>query len=154
VSEQPLDPEVNALANALAHLQPRPAMLDRDALLFRAGQASASRGWKWPLAAFASLLIAVGLGVTLLVRPQPIVSERIVYIQVPVAAVETTTEPKPEPPTPVVVEWTLHEAETPLPLSNYQRLEEHLLRWGFDGLPTAPHIPSPKETRESLLQSL
>jgi hypothetical protein len=47
-----------------------------------------------------------------------------------------------------------HNVETP-PQTDYQRLQEHLLRWGFDGLPAAPHTqPPPRETPESLLHSL
>ena len=120
--------------------------------MFRAGQASAPRGWKWPLATAVSTLAAIGLGVALLLRPQPPVVERTIIVKVTVPAAETP-EPKPLPPTPDTAALVSHEAEPP-PLSEYQRLEEHLLRWGFDGLPQAPHVPAPKETRDSLLNSL
>src|SRR5437762_16267 len=98
MSEQNVDPEVNALADLLGQMKPRPATLDREALMFRAGQASAPRGWKWPLATFASTLAAIGLSVALLVRPPITASERIVYVKVPapLPAAETTT---PEPNT-------------------------------------------------------
>src|SRR5262249_30724133 len=77
VPGQTRTPALNARAGALAGLKPRPAALDRDALMFRAGRASAPRGWKWPLATAALSLVALGLGIALLVRPQPQVVERI-----------------------------------------------------------------------------
>ena len=42
-----IDPRLNEVAAALASLAPRPAALDRDRLLFRAGRASAPRPWFW-----------------------------------------------------------------------------------------------------------
>jgi hypothetical protein len=152
MSEQHFASELNAVADALAHLKPRPAALDRDTLMFRAGQASAPRRWKWPLATAASTLVAIGLGVALLLRPQPPAVERIKYVEVKVP-VPQTPEPKPMPPTPDTNSLVSQEPEA-LPLTNYQRLQYHLRRWGFDGLPPAPHEPSPKETPDSLLNSL
>jgi hypothetical protein len=154
VSEQPIDPELIAVAGALAHLKPRPAALDRDNLMFRAGQASAPRGWKWPLATALATVVAVGLGFALLVRPQPAVVEHTVYVKVQVPAPETPvpqSQPQPRPPDTAAL--VSHEPEPPR-MSDYQRLEDHLLRWGFDGLPPAPHVPALKETRDSLLNSL
>lgn len=152
MSEQNLNPELTALTDALLHLKPRPAALDRDLLMFRAGQASAPRGWKWPLAAAASALLALGFGIALLMRPQPPVVERTIVVKEPVRAPETAP-PTPTPPAPDTATLVSHESEPP-PLSDYQRLEEHLLRWGFDGLPLAPYAPPAKETRDSLLKSL
>jgi hypothetical protein len=153
VSEQNLDHELNALAEALTHLKPCPAILDRDTLLFRAGQASAPHSWKWTLAAGVSTLVAVGLGIALLLRPQPPSVVETVYVQVP-APQTPTPEPQPVPPTPETPALVSQEIELPPPQSDYQRLRDHLLRWGFDGLPRAPHETSPKETRDSLLKSL
>ncbi len=103
MSEQNVDPEVNALADSLARMKPRPATLDRDALMFRAGQVEAPRGWKWPLATIASMLVAVGLGVALLTRPPADATERVVYMKVPAASTNPelpeTPEPKPIPTT-------------------------------------------------------
>lgn len=154
MSEQPIDLELKAVADALAQLKPRPAALNRDALMFRAGQASAPRGWKWPVATAASALVAIGLGVALLIRPQPPVVERTIVVKVTVPAAETPApQPKPLTPTPDTAALVSQEPD-PSPLSDYQRLEDHLLRWGFDGLPPAPHVPAPKETRDGLLNSL
>lgn len=152
MSEQPIDPELTAVADALAHLKPRPAELDRDMLMFRAGRASAPRGWTWPLATAAAALVALGLGVALLVRPQPPVVEHTVYVEVQIPVHETPA-PQPQPPAADTAALVSEEPEPPR-LSEYQRLEDHLLRWGLDGLPPAPHVPAPKETRDSLLKSL
>ena len=155
MSEQEVPPDLSALADALAGLKPRPAALDRDTLMFRAGRASAPRGWRWPLATAVSALIALSLGVALLVRPQPRVVERIEYVRV---EVPVPAPPAPETPTPVPTpadapSLVTHEDEAP-PRSGVRRLEYHLSRWGFDGLPPAPHAPPPKETPDSLLRSL
>lgn len=151
--EQELNPGLSALADALAGLKPRPAALDRDALMFRAGRASAPRRWAWPLATVAVSLVALGLGVALLVR-QPRVVERIEYVRVEVPVPAPPTPETPPVPTPAdAPSLVTHEEEAP-PLSGVRRLEDHLLRWGLDGLPPAPHAPPPKETPDSLLRSL
>jgi len=156
VSEQNVDPELSVLADALAHLKPRPAALDRDALMFRAGRASAPLGWKWPLATTASTLTAVALGIALLIRPQPPVVEHTntIYVNV-IPPVPEAIKPEPkaiapsEPPALVS-----HTVDTP-PRTDYQRLEDQLLRWGLDGQPAAPHTQQPpRETPDSLLHSL
>jgi hypothetical protein len=149
------DAELTTLAAALAQMRPRPPALDRDGLMFRAGQASAPRGWKWPLATVASTLVAIGLGIALLVRPQPPIVVRTEYVEVIVPAPEM---PAPESkPTPALAEnpaLVSHEVETSPPMSDYQRLQDHLLRWGFDGLPPAQQTPVPQQTPEKLLRSL
>jgi len=154
VSEQELNPDLSALADALAGLKPRPAALDRDALMFCAGRASAPRRWGWPLVTAAVSLLALGLGVGLFVR-QPLVVERIEYVrvEVPVPAPPAPETPAPVPTPADTPSLVTHEDEAP-PLSGVRRLEDHLLRWGFDGLPPAPHAPPPKETPDSLLRSL
>ena len=155
MSEQEVPPDLSALADALAGLKPRPAALDRDTLMFRAGRASAPRRWAWPLATAAVSLVALGLGVALFVRSQPRVVERVEYVRV---EVPVPAPPAPETPTPVPTpadapSLVTHEDEAP-PRSGVRRLEYHLSRWGFDGLPPAPHAPPPKETPDSLLRSL
>ena len=79
----------------LASLAPRAARLDRDRLMFLAGQASAAtgtieplrRGWAWPAAFSAMTALAAALRVMVLTHPEPRVIEKIV--RVPVEVVES-----------------------------------------------------------------
>jgi hypothetical protein len=143
------DPELDALAGALRGLTPRVHGLDREALLFRAGRASAPRPWAWPLATAAAMLTAAVLGGILLTRPGPPPRERTVHIVVVRPETPAPQEPTPDPPPAPV------DAVSPGAVTRYRRLQEHLLRWGLDGLPTPPPAP-PREpaTVDSLLQSL
>jgi hypothetical protein len=149
-----LDPRLNDVAAALAALAPRPPALDRDRILFNAGRASAPRPWFWRLSAAASTSAALVLAAILLVRPAPTPIERVVYVRV-------TPPPVPAPPKQVVpTPPAPPESEPPepgysWPTTPYTRLEDRLLRWGFDGL-DEPSLPpaAPQETLKSLLQSL
>jgi hypothetical protein len=80
MSEDIREPEMTALETALAGLAPRPACIDRDRLMFLAGQRSAARrGWLWPCASAALASAATLLSVLLLYRPEP----RIVRVPSP-----------------------------------------------------------------------
>ncbi len=63
--------ELNNLARSLARLVPRPAAIDRDALLFEAGKRSVRAPYAWIAVACGMTLIATILAVALLVRPEP-----------------------------------------------------------------------------------
>jgi hypothetical protein len=90
------DTELTELEAALRGLQPR-ADLDRAAVCFRAGRASARSGWVWPLAAVASAATAAVLGFLLLTRPVPPAVERIVVVTVPVPTPAPPDAPQPAP---------------------------------------------------------
>ncbi len=154
---EPLEPRLNEVAAALAALRPSPPALDRDRLLFNAGQASVSRPWLWRIAA-ASTAAAVVLAAILILRPAPPPVERVVYVRV---------EPAPQPPPPKTEAQSLPpsapaESEPPAapplyssPSTPYTRLEDRVLRWGLDGLAEpAPPPAAPPETLDSLLKSL
>jgi hypothetical protein len=147
MSGQDPTPELAALEGQLRLLAPREGSLDRDALLYRAGQASARGGWLWPLTAAVSTLTAVALGVALASHPGPRVVERVVYVPVerpaPEAPRDTSVgEPiSPEPARPIA----LHE------LPPHLRLREQLLRWGLDGLGEAPVTSAPAPHARDLL---
>jgi hypothetical protein len=70
-SEKKLPDELTALEAALRGLQPPAARIDRDRLMYLAGQASVSPNvkkpvaWGWPLVTAASLLLALSFGVQL-----------------------------------------------------------------------------------------
>jgi hypothetical protein len=106
---------------ALGALVPRAERLDRERLMFLAGQASVelqnsqpgttrqSRArWAWPAACTTMTGIAAALLVALTIRPAPQVVERIVTVpaapQEPVAAVvQGRVEPESEMPSAAVV---------------------------------------------------
>jgi hypothetical protein len=105
--EEDLPPELRSLEAALASLAPRRDRLDRDRLLFLAGQesvrtkaiAAAPRAWRlaWPAAFSGMTAVAAALLVLLLARPQPGAVERIVYVP---AAQPKAAEPAAKPAVP------------------------------------------------------
>src|SRR5258708_7360012 len=93
MSNEPTD--LSAFQQHLAEVAPHPGRLERDALLFAAGQAAGRRGRFWPALAAALALVSAGLGTTLLLRPPRVVEvERVVTVTVPV--VIPTPVPVPE----------------------------------------------------------
>jgi hypothetical protein len=143
------DSALDALADALRGLAPRAGALDRDRLMFRAGRASASRGWAWPLAALASTAAAVALGVLLWARPgpPPRVVEHVVYLpaEVPPRAADQPAA-SPDGDGTGTGSW-----------SSYLQMLPRLARWGLDGLPPPPEPPADREgppTVDALLQAL
>ncbi len=146
MSERPEELELTALASALRDLRPSPETLDRAALMYRAGRASA-RGWIWPSATAAAGALAMVLGVLLFLRPVPSAVERVVYLP--------ATQPEPSVTTP-------EESAPPLPddagqggWSRYVHLQEQILDHGLDGLPAPSSTPQEQvPSIESLLRSL
>jgi len=144
------DPGLAGLEAALAALVPMPGRIDRDTLLFRAGQASvSSRGWAWPAAAMALGLLATTLGVVLAAGLPHAPIERVVYVTIkeppPSVQVLPTPEPKAVSPGPIAV------SQSPM---SYLQLERQVARWGLDGVPAMPEAlpPSgPPLTRENAL---
>ena len=91
--EQDRQDDLNAFEAALAALTPRSDRLNRDRLMFLAGQAShrdtRPRRGSWPAAFVAMTTVAAGLLVALVARPPQVVErvvERVVEVQVPAAA--------------------------------------------------------------------
>ena len=80
MSDEALDPELNALEAGLQALAPRAPAINRDRLLFLAGRASAKRraaGWR--ALAVGSTLAAAGLGLVLCFRPPSRVEVEVVH---------------------------------------------------------------------------
>jgi hypothetical protein len=140
-------PEVTAVERALRELSPRPAVLDRDAILFRAGQSAAPRSRLWPLATALAVSVAVVLGVRLALLPGPRVVERIVRVPVVVAA-------PPDKPAGPAEEREPASPGPDSPAPSYQtpqhRLQERLLLWGLDGLGEIRPDPEPPRFRSPL----
>jgi hypothetical protein len=147
MSEPHSDRPLAELEAALKALAPAPARLDRDRLLYRAGQASAPRpGWQWPAAAAAIALTAGTLTGSLAFRPGPQTIERIVY--------RTAPSPAPQPPPKAPAERPEGTPAQPaLPLvgeavarnvapDGYLRMRDQVLRWGVEALPSSAPLPA------------
>lgn len=111
---------------ALASLRPV-GSLDRDRLMFRAGQLSARRrSLAWPAATLAMAMVAVALSAVLLGRPGATPSERIVYV--PVRETRYVREP--------AVAGTVKVPAAPWPdAARYLELRRRVLSEGMDALP-------------------
>jgi hypothetical protein len=120
------DPSLTALEAALAGLAPASGTVDRDAVLFRAGQAAAQRGWFWPAWASLSTAAALMFGVLLAMRTPP--SPRVEYVYVPRETPELSPEPTPAAPVPTFT------------LPDYLRLQERVMEEGLDALPPSSPI--------------
>ena len=122
------EPELMALAKTLASLAPAGGV-NRDVLLFRAGQASVHRRWAWPIYAGVSTLAVLGLAAILLLRPPQIIhDERVVVVYVP--------EPSPSPILPPEQEMSLTSIEDAPHLDSDSFLfRREVLRHGVDAFP-------------------
>ncbi|HEX8203766.1 MAG TPA: hypothetical protein VF590_25035 [Isosphaeraceae bacterium] len=145
---EPSDPELSALAAALAGLAPARSRLDRDRTIYRAGQAAArpavpTRG-PWPALAAVLALVALGQAVRPANRPPAEVVERIVLVPAPavdpIPAIASVPEPEPAPVVALAPPRADRGAGTGR--TAYERLAGQVLRYGLDGLP--PPLPAPE----------
>jgi hypothetical protein len=148
VSPSP-DPELNAFEAALGSLLPARSRIDRDLVMFRAGQASlrssrlGPRAWNAIAASLA--IVALGEGVLLANRPPPQIVKEVVVIREPVTA------PAPLPVVQPLEHSVAAEVSVSLPIERplslgqtaYARLTSQVLRYGLDGLPASHTIASP-----------
>jgi hypothetical protein len=151
MSHENLDPKLLALESALAALSPAPGRLDRDRLLFRAGQAAAGRRWLWPCATAALAIVSAALGIFVAVRPEPQPVVQVVYVPF-----------KDSESSPPANAYSTPDGEAvalrPEALSYFQ-LEQLVGRWGVDALPesarsesgdSAPPQPHTMDLRSNL----
>jgi hypothetical protein len=142
MSEQTRDAELAELETALAALRPAPAAFDRDRLMFRAGVTAARRHrWLWPGTTAALALLAAGLGMALVFRPNPQVVERVVC------------RDRDEPPAPPAVVDVPADSASNQAVERYFRFRDELLSRGIDAIPESPAGP-PAESPERIEQSL
>jgi hypothetical protein len=139
LSEQ-IDEGLRQIEAALRGLSPMGGRLDRDRLMYLAGQASAvgpetrqsATGvasytrFAWPLATAASLLMAMTLGVALIFSPRA--GERIVYVDRPNAGGSAAMVSFPSAPAD-----SSHAAGSDQ--DNYLQLRNLVLTRGVDALP-------------------
>jgi hypothetical protein len=123
---EPRPEELSDLERALSGLVPHAGELSRDRTMFRAGQASARRGWGWPVAVALPSLAAAVLGWLLFTRPSEHFHTRIV---VEVREVPVPSAPSAEP-TRVPERLPVADASPA-----YLRQRQQAERWGVDSLP-------------------
>jgi len=130
------DHDLIAFENALGSLAAGRSRLDRDRLMFQAGQASALNRpspWGltlWKTAASSFALIAFGEAMFLASRPaNPPVERVVVVVREPAPA------PAPETVVPPVSPLPTGRLSLPLGTTPSERLTAQLLRYGLDGLP-------------------
>lgn len=146
--EQPNDDSLTPVEQALASFSPQSLRLDRDRLMFLAGQASAAglpvsnvqkqSSRAWPLSTAALAVCAAALGVALVIRPAP--EEKIIYRDrfvtrpaesQPIAPV--TPLDSPDLPT-VAADSIEARSFSVLPRNNYLRSRDVAFRLGLDAL--------------------
>ena len=155
MSEQiPPDPELTEIEAALGALAPSRSRLDRDRLMFRAGQAARrppTVRWAWPSIAAALAIVALGEAVALRQRPGPRDFEGLPVAQQPVAP-----NPKEPAPAPVVilVQTPMEPGPAVAPmLMGYEQLRSQILRLGIDSLPEPTPLASRFEISEPASRS-
>jgi hypothetical protein len=127
---RPDEKKLSELERLLAALPPRPTSLDRDNLLFRAGQESMKRSWIWPLVA-VTMSVATGcLAMVLVLRPAPEPIVRIVHVE---ASAPASRHAAPRPPDPNVP--PVYPEQAPPSALSYWRMQQQALRFGVEGLP-------------------
>jgi hypothetical protein len=145
MSNEPTD--LNAFEHHLAEVAPHPGGLDRDALLFAAGQAAGRRGRFWPVLCATLALVSAGLSTALVLRPARVVEvERVVTVTVEVPVPVQVPAPELAPATsddrPPL-------AATPLEPDQVRgmRLRERVLREGVGVLPSTVWAMPPAQSR-------
>jgi len=144
MSESGANSELGALEAALRALQPAPADLNRDTLMFRAGQASMPRQrWTWPAATAALFVATIGLSAAHFWRATAEPQERIVYVTLPPTADAVHSPAQNNQSLPEVSLRDVVAASEPTvsPLS-YVQLREQVARHGVDAMPEAPRVMS------------
>jgi hypothetical protein len=139
--------DLNATEASLAALVPIPAALDRDRLMFQAGRAApAGFHWGWPAATGILAAVAAALALVMILRP-PVVTETVV-VRSPVESAPAPPPSKTAPelsegPEIVALAPPAGQAESLAP-AGYLRLQEQILHWGLDALPSGP-LTAPAE---------
>ncbi len=137
MSDQYDDREMIDLENALSSLSPAPSGIDRDGLMFQAGQSSARRrGRIWPLGAAALAGAAIVLGAALVARPAPTVTERVVYVPI---------ERPRTPPYVSAARGAGTGGPEQAPVMDYFALRAKVLAEGLDALPEPQTSRRPRE---------
>jgi len=150
MSESTSDPKITALEKSLTALVPVPGRIDRDQLLFRAGQASVrTRPWLWPTSTALLGIVVCVLGTALALRPAPATVERVVYVPGrPFADTSTATAPSTvtSPSSPGVSSSIADARNVWSSSPEYLQQRNQAIRWGVEALPPAPAVASSMQT--------
>jgi hypothetical protein len=156
--------ELKRIEQALAGLAAAPPRLDRDRLMFLAGQArvqgtgyrvQGSAGMLWRATSAALAATSLALAVVLLTRPSP--PERIVYRDREVTVARAAAQAPSTVAAPPRA-FATAPAAAAIPADNYVRSRDVALRLGLDALGNWPsegsQAESPPPTYRSLLEAL
>ena len=142
MSQKPMKNDLAAVEATLGALRPAPSGVDRDRLMYLAGEAAAGRSlgrrrqradWLWPCATAASLLLAVGFA-TMWFAAEPEV--RIVYME------RGDETPKPAPqPTAAAEQDTDITSPRKTWGTDYLQLRRLVMTEGVDALPPSDSAP-------------
>lgn len=140
-NENGLTPAEMELEAALEGLQPVAVAIERDRLMYRAGQSSARRrNLAWPI---LSVALALMLGVSLLNQPEPqtqtVEVEKLVYITQPAPPTQSAIH--------VATQGGQPDAYQLRAQANYVRLRDKVLTEGLDALPIR-EVSSPRSAEE------
>lgn len=126
--------DLSKLEHLLAGLRPSAAGLDRDRLMFQAGQTARSpRRLLWPAATCLAAAVAVCLGLVVLLRPEPAATVQVVYVD---REIRVQVPSQPESPAPLPPPEREGPA-SPAAAANlaYWQLHELAVRHGIEALP-------------------
>lgn len=140
----PLGDEPHRTEQALQQLQPRPVNLDRERLMFLAGQASvsttepANQKWLWPTATLALSTVAACLAIALTIQISRPPVERIIVREV--VAPQLAPAPVPphneQPPANPRADHRLAAApDSAFPNGSAFQMRNMALRFGIDAIP-------------------
>ncbi len=155
------EPLMNEIEAGLGSLVPTRSRIDRDRVMFRAGQASSRRpssnGRAWMAIAASLALVASAEGYLLARRPSTEIVERVIVVREPAdspiaPSVERVTSPAPSRPG----------SSLGLGRTAHERMAEQVLRYGLDGLPRPVSVsvswgdpePQPVSSRQQLLDEI
>jgi hypothetical protein len=137
--EEPQDHELSRLQAALRRLTPRPANIDRDRVLYEAGQAAARGNRLWAWAAFGMTVLASCLAMVMVLRSAAEPMRHVVHLPAPAPA---PVRPAPSVPAPDELREVLlftepaGAAAAPEPDEySYLRMHEAAMRTGLQQVP-------------------
>ncbi len=148
--EKQFDDELTHLEQDLSRLVPKAGRLNHARVLYLAGRASAAAErsreksqarWFWPLATMATSLAAVAFAVLWSMPREPVVVEKIVYVQrpsQPEAGDDVQSSDAPQRPAEEEIQidsWSIRETHQRPARPRYLQTRQIALQHGVDELP-------------------